>query len=78
MPVDTCAAQVPPGSLRQLWAEFQNPAIHGRPIDYDAALPQKIDDILVRERIAQVPAHRTKDDAAGETVVLERRFARHA
>jgi len=78
MLVDACAAQVPLGSLRQFRAEFLNPTIHGRPIDYDAALLQKIDDILVGQRITQVPAHRAEDDVLRETMVFERGFARHA
>ena len=45
----------------------------------DVAAPfQKIADILVRQRIPQVPAHGTKDDLTGKAVVLERRLPRHA
>ena len=44
----------------RLWAQLLNLAIHGQPIDCDVALHRKIDDILVRQWIAQVPAHSAK------------------
>ncbi len=54
MPIDACAAQVFPGSLRQFRAKRLNPAIRCRSVDHHAARVQQIDNILGGERITQI------------------------
>ena len=54
------------------------PSDDRRPIDLHAALAQQINDILVGQRIAQVPTYRAKDDVSRGAVVLERGSTRHA
>lgn len=77
MPIDTRAAQMLLGSLRQLGTELLYPSEHRRSIHRDAALRQKIHDILIRQRITKVPTHRAQDDLTGKAVVFERGFSWH-
>lgn len=77
VPIDAGAVDMPLGALRQFRAEFLDPAIDRRSINRHAALGKQINDILVRQRIAKVPADRAKDDASREAVVLERGSTRH-
>ena len=72
MPVDACAAQMLLGALGQFWAELLDPAIHRRAINNDVALCQKIDDILVRQRISQIPPDGTENDITRKAMMSER------
>lgn len=58
-------------------AKFLNPAKHSRPINGDPAFFQEINDILIRQRIPQIPPHSAKDNITWKTVVFERRTARN-
>jgi len=72
MPIEARPAQVLFRSLGQFRPELLNPSIDARSVDCDAALGQKIDDILRGQGKPQVPAHSAKDDIARKTVMLER------
>jgi hypothetical protein len=50
-----------PGSLDQQRREAADPAIDGGVVDLDAALGEQLLDVAVRQREAQVPAHREDD-----------------
>tara|TARA_R100000750_G_scaffold49855_1_gene34748 strand:+ start:1429 stop:1815 length:387 start_codon:yes stop_codon:yes gene_type:complete len=77
-PIDTSAAQMLLSSLRQLRTELLNPSEHRGSINRDAALCQKVHDILVGQRVAQIPPHRAKDDLTRKPMMLEGRFAWHS
>ena len=49
-----------------------------RSVKRDAAFGEKVDHVLIRQRIAQIPTHRVKDDVTREAVVFERNLARLA
>lgn len=70
MPVDAGPAQMLLGSFGQFWAELLNPAIHGRPINTDHPLGQQIHNVLIGQRVTQIPPHRTKDELARKPVML--------
>lgn len=57
MPIEACSAHVLLGALGRFRGEFLDPAIHGRPINLDPMLCQKIDHILVGQRISQIPTN---------------------
>lgn len=78
VPVDAGPAQVLLRSLRDLWPKLLNPAIHGGAINVDPALREQIHDILIGQRVAQIPPHRAKDYVARKTVMLEWGFTGHA
>jgi len=77
VPVDTCPAQVLFGSLGLLRREFLDPANDRRSVDRDPSLFQKVCDILIGQRIAQISPHGTKDDFTLKPVVFERGLTRH-
>lgn len=71
MPVDAGSAQVFLGPFCDLRTKLLNPAIHGRPVNGDPALCEQVNDILIGQRVAQIPPYRAKDDLARKTVMLE-------
>jgi len=77
MPVHAGPAQMLLGAPGQFWTELLDPAIHRRAINRDVALCQKIDDILIRQRLSQIPPHRTKNDVTRKAMVFERRSTCH-
>lgn len=78
MPNDAGPAQILPRSFGQFRSEFLNPSIYRRPINGDLAFCEQIHHVLVGQRVAQIPTHRTKDDVTWKTVMLERGSTRHA
>ncbi|MFP7675530.1 hypothetical protein ACG74X_19465 [Marivita sp. S0852] len=78
MPVDACAAQMLLGALGQFWAEFLNSAVHRRAVNSNPALGQKIDDILIGQRVSRIPPGGTENDITWESMVFERASALHA
>ncbi len=72
MPIDTCPAQVLLCALGQFRAELLNPAIYNRAINCDIALCQKIDDILIRQRVSQISPDSTENDLTRKTMMFER------
>ncbi len=59
MPIDAGPAQMLLGALGQFWTELLYPAIHRGAVNRNFALPEQIDIILIRQRIPQIPTHRT-------------------
>lgn len=72
VPIEACSPKVSFGSFGQFRSKLLNPSVDGRPIHRDATFFKTIDDILVGQRISELPAHGTQDDFTGKTVVLER------
>lgn len=72
VPIDAGSAQMFLRSLGQFRAEFLHPAVHGRPINRDVALRQKINDVLIGQRIAQVSTHGAKNESTREAMMFER------
>lgn len=78
MPVYARPAQVLLSLFSQFRAKLLKPAIHAGAVHRDAALRQEIDDILIGQRIPQIPTHSAKNDVTWEGVVLERGSAPYA
>lgn len=77
MPNKAGAVQMFLCSLGEFGYKLLNPPIHGRPIDSDPALCEQIDQVLVGQRVAQVPPHCAQNDITWKAIVFERRPARH-
>lgn len=71
VPIDARPTQMLLSAFGQFRAELLHPPKYGRPINHDIALCKKIDHFLIEQRVAQVPSHRTQNDLARKTVMLE-------
>jgi hypothetical protein len=60
------------GRVSEQRREPLQPPIHGDVIDLNAALGQQFLDVAVRRAVAQVPAHRHRDDLGGKPEAAER------
>jgi hypothetical protein len=72
LPAITDAVAAGPGSLGQQGREALDPAVDGDVVDLDAAFGQQLLDVAVRQREAQVPAHRQHDHIGREAEASER------
>lgn len=72
MPVETGPTQMLLGAPRQFWAELLDPAKDGRAINRSVALCQKIDDILIRQRVSQRPPDGTENDPTRKAMMFKR------
>jgi len=62
-----------PGSLGQQRREPLDPSVDGDVVDLDAAFGQQLLHVAVRQRKAQIPAHRQHDHIGREAEAGERR-----
>jgi hypothetical protein len=62
------------GPLGYFRTKLLNPAIHSRPINGDPAFFQEVNDILIGQRIPQVPPHGAKGNIRWKAVVFDRGF----
>jgi hypothetical protein len=62
-----------PGGLGEQRGEALDPAVDGGVVDVNAALGEELLDVAVRQREAQVPAHREDDHLGREAEASERR-----
>jgi hypothetical protein len=60
------------GRVSEQRREPLHPPIHGDVIDLNAAFGQQFLDVAVRQAVAQIPAHRHRDDLGGEPEAAER------
>src|SRR4030095_6780384 len=61
-----------PGGLGEQRREALDPAVDGGVVDFHAALGEELLDVAVRQREAQVPAHREDDHLGREAEASER------
>jgi hypothetical protein len=54
------------GGVNELWREGLHPPVHRDVVDVDTALGQQLLDVPIGEPVAQVPAHRNRDDLSRE------------